>query len=308
MYSTATSILPGFESEPSAFERFDFQSFEFILEPPAGPVDGTKHLHLGFPSRRKWLIPQLVPASRQLIAGSSVRGYPCAGSVCAEVGIFLPKWRHVVCRLMIILLPASLAAQDPTRGLLHSDGGTWLNEAPAPNVAAIFPDSLVQTQAGHVARIEVEGSSVTVLPETMMQFQGLELALDHGTLQVDTAREMEVIVGCVRISPVNSERTQFDVTDAGGRVTISVSKNDVKIHSHGAELQKTKGIPSDAVLHPGEHATRVDHCGSSTRTQAPGVPGLLDSPAAAIAGAGIAGALICLGVCHGDDPVSPTIP
>lgn len=231
-----------------------------------------------------------------------------AQAACAEVGIFLPEWRHVVCLLMIIILPASLAAQDPTRGLLHSDGGTWLNDAPAPNVAAIFPDSLVQTQAGHAARIDVDGSSVMVLPETMMQFQGLELALDHGTLQVDTAREMEVIVGCVRISPVNSDRTQFDVTDAGGRVTISVSKNDVKIHSHGAELQKTKGIPSDATLHPGEHATRVDHCGPPASTQAPGVPGLLDTPQAGWLAGGVVAILICLGICHGDDPVSPTIP
>lgn len=231
-----------------------------------------------------------------------------AQAFCAEAGIRLPEWYHLVCRLMIVILPTSLAAQDPTRGLLHSNGGTWLNEAPAPNIAAIFPDSLVQTQAGYAARIEVEGSSILVLPETMLQFQGLELALDHGTLQVDTARKMEVIVGCVRITPVNSDRTQFDVTDAGGRVTVSVSKNDVKIHSHAAELQKSKGIPSDAILHPGQHASRVDHCGPATRTQAPGVPGVLDNPVAAAVGGVGAAVLICLGVCHGDDPISPAIP
>ncbi|HTU41241.1 MAG TPA: hypothetical protein VMF10_06000, partial [Candidatus Aquilonibacter sp.] len=70
---------------------------------------------------------------------------------------------------MIVLLPASLTAQDPTRGLLYSSGGTWLNEVLAPNVAAVFPDSLVQTQAGYAARIEVQGSSVLIQPETMLQ-------------------------------------------------------------------------------------------------------------------------------------------
>ncbi len=208
---------------------------------------------------------------------------------------------------MILILPASLAAQDPTRGLLHSDGGTWLNEVQAPNVAAIFPDSLVQTQAGHVARIEVEGSSVLILPETMMQFQGLTLALDHGTIQLDTAREMEVIVGCVTISPVNSDRTAYDVTDARGTVTVSVSKNEVKIHTHGATLQKSKGVPADAILHPGEHASRPDMCGSRFENE-PGTGGLLDSRTAQILGGAIVAAIICLGVCHGDDPVSPAKP
>jgi hypothetical protein len=220
----------------------------------------------------------------------------------------LPEWRHFVCRLMIVIFPASLAAQDPTRGLLYSDGGTWLNESPAPHVAAVFPDSLVQTQAGHIARIEVEGSSVLVSPETMMQFQGLELALDHGRLQVDTSREMEVIVGCVTISPLNSERTQFDVTDADGQVQVSAVKNDVKIHSHGALLQKSKGASSDPILHPGDHAARPDHCGPPTKTPDAGLPGLLDNTTAQIVGGAIAAALICLGICHGDDPISPEKP
>lgn len=219
----------------------------------------------------------------------------------------LPDWGHFVCRLMILILPASLAAQDPTRGLLHSEGGTWLNEAPAPNVAAIFPDSLVQTQAGHVARIEVEGSSVLILPETMMQFQGLTLAVDHGTVQVDTAREMEVIVGCVTISPVNSNRTAYDVADAHGIVTVSVSKNDVKLHSHGGALQKSKGVPADAILHPGEHASRADLCGSRFEKES-GIGGALNSLPAQILGGAAVAAIICLGVCHGDDPISPAKP
>lgn len=219
----------------------------------------------------------------------------------------LPDWCHFVCRLMILILPASLAAQDPTRGLLHSDGGTWLNEAPAPNIAAIFPDSLVQTQAGHVARIEVEGSSVLILPETMMQFQGLTLALDHGTIQLDTAREMDVIVGCVTISPASSDRTAYNVTDTHGIVTVSVSKNSVKVHTHGATSQKSKGVPADATLHPGEQASRADMCGTRSESE-PGTGSWLDSRPAQLLGGAMAAAIICLGLCRGDDPVSPAKP
>ncbi|MGC1372300.1 MAG: hypothetical protein WA824_09195 [Candidatus Sulfotelmatobacter sp.] len=218
----------------------------------------------------------------------------------------MPEWCYLVCRLMIVLLPASLAAQDPTRGLLYSSGGTWLNEVPAPSVAAVFPDSLVQTQAGHAARIEVQGSSILIQPETMLQFQGHELVVDHGSLQLDTSLEMEVIVGCITISPVTYDRTQLDLTDIGGKARISVSKGDVKIHSHGMAVRKSKA-DSDTILHPGDHAVRADACGS---TSAPNTAndGWLNSRTAQITGGVIAGTLICLGVCHGDDPVSPAKP
>ncbi|MGA9807439.1 MAG: hypothetical protein WA350_07335 [Candidatus Sulfotelmatobacter sp.] len=119
------------------------------------------------------------------------------------------KWRNLVCRMMIVIVPSSLIAQGTGRALLHSDGGTWLNGDPAPETSAIFPDSLVQTQQGYSARIDAEGSSVQVRPETVVQFQGDELTLDHGRLQLDTAREMKVIIGCITVSPITSDRTQL---------------------------------------------------------------------------------------------------
>jgi hypothetical protein len=230
---------------------------------------------------------------------------------CAEAGVCLPELRNLVCRVMIVILPASMMAQDATRGLLYSDGGTWLNEVQAPPVAAVFPDSLVQTQAGHMARIEVAGSSVVVAPETMMQFQGHELALDHGSLQLDTSTEMEVIVGCITISPVSYDKTQYEVTDGDGKVRVDATRGDVKVHSHGAVLQKSKrGESSDTIVHQGENATRPDQCAALNKPSQ-GVPGFgpgLDSPWAVIPALVVAGTLICLGLCHGQQPISPMEP
>lgn len=223
----------------------------------------------------------------------------------------MSEWRQVVCCVVIVILPASLLAQDANRGLLHSDGGTWLNEVPATPVAAIFPDSLVQTQAGHVARIDVEGSSVLIAPETMAQFQGHELVLDHGSLQLDTSREMEVIVGCITISPVSSDRTEYEVTDSGGRVRVLASKSDVKIHAHETLVGKKQGESSDTIVHQGQHVERSERCGAAAEPQRAAIPGVgegLNSWWAWIGGSIVAGVLICLGLCHGDDPISPTEP
>jgi len=222
----------------------------------------------------------------------------------------LPEWRNLVCGAMIVILPTSFMAQDSTRGMLHSDGGTWLNGAQAPTAAAIFPDSLVQTQRGHSSRIDVAGSSVLILPETETQFQGDVLVLTHGSLQLVTTTKLQVLVGCVSITPTTAERTEYDVTDVDGKVKIVVSKNDVSVHSHSAALLRSKqAASSDTIVHEGGQATREEDCADPKPEKGVGATGpALDSRLAIGVGLAVVGTLACLGLCHGDDPISPSKP
>lgn len=219
-------------------------------------------------------------------------------------------WRKLVCGVMIVIAPSPLLAQYSERALLRNDGGTWLNETPAPAVSAIFPDSLIQTQASHTARIEAEGSSAQISPETVVQYQGLELALDHGILQLDTSREMKVLIGCITVTPVNSDRTQYRVIDVDGKVKIAAFKSDVKVHLHGAARRTKQSNSSDFIVHEGEEKTHSEHCGGFLQTPTDGA-GIqapwLDSTAQFIAPGTIA--LTCiLYICRGDDPISPSTP
>jgi hypothetical protein len=210
---------------------------------------------------------------------------------------------------MIALAPLPLLAQYSERALLRTDGGTWLNDNPAPAVSAIFPDSLIQTQANHSARIEAEGSTVLIGPETVVQYQGQELALDHGTLKLDTAGEWKVLIGCITITPINSNRTQYDVTDVNGKVEISALAKDVKVHLHGGVRQAKQSANSDFIVHEGEQKSHGEHCGAALLRPADVDTGWLDSNAAKIAAGGliVAGclAVFCLG---GTAPVSPSQP
>jgi len=212
---------------------------------------------------------------------------------------------------MIVILPWSLPAQNTGRALLHSDGGTWLNGNPAPETSAIFPDALIQTKSGHSAKIDVDGSAVTVLPETLVQFEGDELVLEHGSLQLTTARAMKVRVNCITVIPVTPDRTQYDVTDVDGKVTVMAHKNDVKIRYNGAITRRSKQAAfSDVIVREGEQSTREERCGPAEKPgdgiQAKGA--FLDSIWAKSAGIATIGVLTCWALCRGDDPISPSKP
>jgi hypothetical protein len=144
----------------------------------------------------------------------------------------------------------------------------------------------------------------------VVQFQGLELALDHGHLQLDTAREMKVLIGCVTVTPITYDRTQFDVTDIDGKVKVVAYKNDVKIELHGSALRKTKGESSSTIVREGEQATRSEHCGVPVRPGTGATPGpVLDSALARDAGfIVVVGVAACLLLCFGDEPISPSKP
>jgi hypothetical protein len=220
----------------------------------------------------------------------------------------LLEWRKLVCGVMIVIVPASMAAQGTDRALLHSDGGTWLNGKPAPSSSAIFRNDHIETQTAQSAKIDVEGSTVIILPSTVVQFEGDELVLDHGSLQLNTRRQMKVRVNCVTVIPVNSDWTQYDVSDVDGKIKVSAYKNDVKIHAPGAARRSKQTGSIDSIVHAGEQSTRGEKCVGGD-VPPPGSAPILDRPLAiGLGGGATAVTLICILLCHTDDPVSPSKP
>ncbi|MGA7320494.1 MAG: hypothetical protein WBW98_08280 [Candidatus Sulfotelmatobacter sp.] len=216
------------------------------------------------------------------------------------------QWRKLVCGVMIVILPTSLMAQNSARAMLHDDGGVWLNGSPAPNSSAIFLHDLVQTQKGNWAKIDADGSTVTVQPETIVQFEGDELILDHGSLQLNTSRGMKVRVNCITVIPLTQDWNRYDVTDVDGRVVVVAHQNDVRIHYQGAATRLSKQArSSDVTVHQGEQVTREERCGAPARpAEATGTT--LNSIWAKGAGIAAVGILTCWALCRGDEPVSPS--
>lgn len=196
--------------------------------------------------------------------------------------------------------------------MLHNEGTVWLNGNPAPNSSSIFPLDFVQTHIRSVAKIDADGSTVTVEPETIVQFNGDELVLDHGGLQVNTARAIKIRVNCISIIPASSNWTRYDVTDIDGRVIIAARENNVNVRYSEVTKQKLKASASlEVTVHESEQLTREEECGVRAKlidvVDAKGA--ILNDPRAIGSGAAAIIALTCWALCFKtDDPVSPSKP
>jgi hypothetical protein len=217
---------------------------------------------------------------------------------------------------MIAILPVSLWADDVSAAMLRSNGaGVLVNKNPASPSNALFSDDLIETQKSAVARIETSGSTADVNPETMVQFEGIELVLDHGSVSVNTSRGMRVRVGCVTITPVSdSQWTHYDVLDVDGKVTVSALKNDVYIDAKSSNPQQAKQPEHSnrVTVREGEQKSREEKCGAAVIKATPshlaGLGALMNSPYVQLPAAGVIVGLTCWAVCNGGNPLSPSAP
>jgi ferric-dicitrate binding protein FerR (iron transport regulator) len=213
---------------------------------------------------------------------------------------------------MIATLPASLAADDNGAAILQSNGGVLLNGLSAAPSAALFPRDTVETQPKTAARIELTGSAIDINPETLVEFEGDEIVLEHGSVSVNTSRAFKVRVGCLVVIPVNPTWTRYDVTDVDGKVTVAALKSDVNINSRSANPQTAKQSANAGrvSVREGEQKSRQEKCGGadvkSARAAARG--SILDSPYSVGVAVGVFAGLTCWALCNGDNPVSPSRP
>jgi hypothetical protein len=209
----------------------------------------------------------------------------------------------------------SLFAQDSTGAMLRTNGnGVQLNKGSAPPSTAIFVNDLIETPKGSIARIETMGSAADINSETVVQYQVDELVLDHGSLSMNTSRGMRVRVGCLTVTPVNpADWTQFEVLDLDGKVTVHALKNEVYIDARSKNPQDVKkpSHSSRDLVREGEQKSRDEKCGAAYVNPAEarsGIGAIMNSMTAKIIGAAIVGTVACLGICHDDDPMSPSKP
>ena len=124
-----------------------------------------------------------------------------------------PAFRGMVSCVLAVLLPFSLFAADSNAAMLYISGPPWVNGAHVPRPSsAIFSGDLLQTRSDSVANINQPGSTVRVLADSLVQFEGNSVKIDHGGVTVSTSKGMATTAGDVKVEPASSawDRVQCD--------------------------------------------------------------------------------------------------
>jgi hypothetical protein len=220
----------------------------------------------------------------------------------------------VLCCTMIVILPAALFAGDQPAAMFYSHGTALLNGNSIARSSAIFSGDLVQTNAHSVANINATGSTVLVLNDSRVLYEGSTVKLEHGGLTISTSKSLATRAGDVTVSPAASAWTEFDVRDLDGRVQIAARKGDLTISDNTgtttlAQGQQTtreeSGSSEEKNKNPEENKKKKKRAAGAI----PGAGGgILDSPVAVgIGGAAIAGVTAWV-LIQSDEPASPSKP
>lgn len=276
------------------------------------PVPGAK-----FSTGTKLLVPQkaltqkgeagtisrhsINPAQRK--SSSNTEEWPMMGTVQSKI----------LAGMLSVIFPAALLAADTPGAMVYSHGTALVNGNSVARSSALFLGDLVQTRADSVANISATGSSVIVLNDSLVQYEGSRVKLEHGGITISTSKSMSARAGLVTIVPASAALTEFELRDVDGTVHITARRGDLTISDNsgvatlgqGQQTTRTEGTPQDDPQ-PQTSGKKRKKSGTGTSPGAEG--GILNSPIAI----GIGGGLIVGGtvwvLSHSDDPVSPVRP
>ncbi len=220
----------------------------------------------------------------------------------------MAAFRNMVSCVLLLIFPGSLLAADTGAAMVYTHGAAWLNGAHVPTSSAIFSGDMLQTRSDSPANINAPGSSITVLGDSLVRFEGASLKVEHGGVSVSTSKGVATTAGDVRVAPVSNTWTEFNVTDVDGTVQIAARRGDLTITDDDgtATLAQGQETTRDEQSDKSESKKKNKKRGAGAAPAAGG--GLLSSPIAIGVGAAAIGGITIWVLTKGDDPVSPAVP
>jgi hypothetical protein len=220
----------------------------------------------------------------------------------------MSAFRKMVSCVLLLMVPASVFAADSGAAMLYANGAAWLNGSHVPNSSAIFAGDLVQTRSDSAANIHAPGSSITVLGDSLVKFEGASLKVEHGGVSVSTSKSVATVAGDVRVVPASNVWTEFNVTDVDGTVRIAARKGDLTVTDENG----TVTLPQGQETTRDEQSDQGDNKKKDKKRSMGAVPaaggGVLNSPIAIGAGAAAIGGVTIWVLTRSSNPVSPATP
>jgi hypothetical protein len=207
--------------------------------------------------------------------------------------------------LMLVIFPGALFAADQAAAMLYSHGNALLNGSSIPRSSAIFSGDLVQTNKDSVANINATGSTVLVLNDSLVQYEGSSVNLEHGGVTISTSKSLATHAGAVTVSPAASVLTEFEVRDVDGRVQIMARKGELTVSDDTGTTTLAQGQETTRDEESQKDKDKKKRrAGGGTAPAATG--GVLDSPVAIGIGTGVVVGVAAFALIRGDDPASPS--
>jgi hypothetical protein len=224
----------------------------------------------------------------------------------------MSAFRKMVSCVLLMIVPASLFAADSGAAMLYADGAAWLNGSHVPKSSAIFVGDLLQTRSDSAANIHAPGSSITVLGDSLVQFEGASLKLEHGGVSVSTSKGVATSAGDVRIAPATSQWTEFNVTDTDGTVRIAARKGDLTVTDDSGTVTLAQGQETTRD-EQSDQSSQTDNKNKKNKKRAVGAApaaagGILNSPVAVGIGAAAVVGVTTWVLLQSSTPVSPSDP
>ena len=202
--------------------------------------------------------------------------------------------------LMVVILPVSLFAADQASAMVYTHGPALLNGNNIPRTSAIFSGDLVQTNKDSVANINATGSTVLVLNDSLVQYEGDAVSLEHGGVTISTSKSMATRVGDVTVSPVSGAWTEFEVRDVDGKVRIMARKGDLTVSDDRGTTTLAQG--QETTRDEQSEQKRKKKQGTGSAPAAGGA--ILNSPVAIGIGTGIVAGVAVWALIQSDDAES----
>ena len=165
---------------------------------------------------------------------------------------------------------------------------------------------MVQTRSDSVASINASGSSVVVLADSLVKFEGPAVGLEHGALTVATSRGLGTHSGEVTVIPVSNSWTQFEVKRVSDdTVQVVAQKGDVSVNdgSTTSTLAQGQQMTVDNAV---EKKKKKRRKGGGAIPASGGAA--LDSPYVIYGGAAAVGGLLTWVLLQDSTPVSSVAP
>ena len=224
----------------------------------------------------------------------------------------IASFRKMVSCVLLLAFPLSLFAADSDAAMLYTHGAAWINGGHVPTSSAIFTGDLLQTRSDSGANINAAGSSITVLGDSLVQFEGSSLKVRHGGVEVATSKGVTTVAGDVRVAPASKTWTEFNVTDLDGTVRIAARKGDLTVTDDSGTVTLAQGQETTRDEQPPQSGSD-DKSGKKNKQNGQGAPsaakgGALSSTLAVGIGAAAIGGVAIWVLTKSTSPVSPSSP